>query len=81
MNDVELRCTCSKRTLLGIARHDEKHGWHFHIKVYKQQKIYADIKVRGGSVEVACRECGRWQKVSITTERVISSLRKVRIEP
>ena len=68
--EIELRCECSRRPLLGKAGRDD-HGQPFiHVKVYKQRKIYGEIIVTEGSVRLRCRECFRWNTVRIVRESV-----------
>lgn len=62
---VEIRCTCRVRPLLGKALRDAQGKWYLHIKVYRQQRIYAEIIADSGTVRVKCRECLCWHTIKI----------------
>lgn len=36
---------------------------YVHVKVYKQARIFGEVLVTEGTVELHCRECLRWHKV------------------
>lgn len=65
---VELRCGCSKRPLLGKGGRDAHGKWFFHVKVFKQHRVYGEIIANSGTVRVRCRECLRWHVVKIRME-------------
>jgi hypothetical protein len=59
----DLRCFCARKPLLatfGLTTHGKL---YVHVKVYKQNRIYGEILVTDGIVELHCRECLRWHKV------------------
>lgn len=58
-----LNCFCSRRPLLAMYGVDERSRPYVHVKVYKQQRIFAEFIAWGGEVAVACRECLRWHKI------------------
>lgn len=49
-----------------MAGRDEKTGTPFvHVKSWKAQRLYTEVVVTEGSVRIRCRECLRWQTVTI----------------
>jgi hypothetical protein len=42
--------------------------WVFHVKVYKQKRVYAELVIEYGTLRLLCRECGRWFKLTIRQE-------------
>lgn len=63
---VELRCSCSKRPLLGIGYRDPSTNEpRLHVKVFKQGRVFGEMIATSGTVHLRCRECGRWSKVHI----------------
>lgn len=65
----ELRCFCARTPLLATYGVDEKGKPYIHIKVFKQQRIFGEVVVIGGTskVQLHCRECLRWHTVVMTT--------------
>lgn len=68
MSDVEVRCECSKRPILGIFRRQETY-WVLHVKAYKQKRVYVELIVEEGTLRLRCRECDRWFKLTIRREK------------
>ena len=66
--EIELRCECSRRPLLGKAGRDDDGNPYVHVKVYKQRKIYGEIVATEGVVRLRCRECFRWSTVRIVRQ-------------
>lgn len=60
----ELRCFCARQPLLACYGND-KGNLYVHVLVYKQNRIYAEVLVTDGVVQLRCRECLRWHKVKI----------------
>jgi hypothetical protein len=42
---------------------DERGKVYVHIKVYKQQRVFAEMLVHDGDVKIGCRECIRWHRI------------------
>lgn len=61
----ELRCFCSRRPLLAVYGVDEKGRLYIHQRVYKQNRVFGETVFYGGTVALLCRECLRWQQVTI----------------
>ncbi len=61
----ELRCFCNRKPLLAVYGLDKRGNLYVHVKVWKQTRLFAEIIVTGGVVELTCRECLRWQRVVI----------------
>lgn len=59
----ELRCFCARKPLLAVYGLDEKGHLYIHVKIYKQDRIFGEILITEGKVELHCRECLRWQRV------------------
>lgn len=66
-NELELRCFCSRHTLLAMCGRDLRTGIpYIHIKSTKSGKIVTEAIVTSGVVRIRCRECLRWHTVKIT---------------
>lgn len=67
----ELRCFCRRRPLLALCGRDTKTGEPFvHVKVFKQDRIFAEVVATEGTVSIRCRECLRWFRVKIVREKL-----------
>ena len=65
----EVRCFCSKRTLLAKCGIDTRTRRPFiWQKVYKQGRVFGEMIAYGGRVVLRCRDCGRWTEVHIHSE-------------
>lgn len=62
----ELRCFCRGEPLLGVYGTDTTGELYVHIKVYKQGRVYGESMHFAGRVLIRCRNCLRWNKVTIT---------------
>ncbi len=63
--DGDLRCFCSRSPLLAKYGIGEDGKLYVHLKVYKQNRIYAEVHFKQGLVTIRCRECLRWHSVLI----------------
>jgi len=61
----ELRCFCARKPLLAVYGVDEKGRLYVHQRVYKQNRVFGETIFYGGTVALLCRECLRWQQVTI----------------
>lgn len=61
----ELRCFCSRSPLLATYGLDVRGRLYVHVKIYKQRRIYGEVLVTEGRVQLHCRECLRWHTVII----------------
>lgn len=61
----ELRCFCARRPLLATYGLDTKGKLYVHVKIYKQRRVYGEVLVTEGRVQLHCRECFRWHTVVI----------------
>lgn len=43
----------------------ERGKMYVHVKVFKQDRIYGEILITEGKVQLHCRECLRWHTVTI----------------
>ncbi len=59
----DLRCFCARKPLLATYGLTDKGKLYVHVKVYKQNRIYGEVLVTDGIVELHCRECFRWHRV------------------
>lgn len=67
----ELRCYCRRKPLLALCGRDSESGEPFvHVKVFKQDRIYAEVVATSGEVRIRCRECLRWFTVKIKTPKL-----------
>lgn len=67
---TELRCFCSSRPLLAVVDIDKKGAPFVHLKVHKQSRVYGEVVVTSGEINVRCRSCLRWHRVNIRTADV-----------
>ena len=69
MDNVEtshqLRCFCRMKPLLALYGKDSAGKLYVHVKVYKSKRLYAEMVVQEGKVQIRCRECFRWHRVRI----------------
>ena len=61
----ELRCFCSREPLLATYGLDAKGKLYVHVRVYKQRRVFGEVLVTDGRVQLHCRECLRWHTVVI----------------
>lgn len=61
----DLRCECRRKPLLAIFGLDDRGKVYLHVKVYKGRRVFGEILVTQGEVELRCRECLRWYKVIV----------------
>lgn len=61
----QLRCFCARHPLLAVYGINKQGKLFVHIKIWKQGRIYGEVLVTSGVVQLHCRECLRWQKVVI----------------
>lgn len=61
----ELRCFCSRTPLLAVYGVGNDKRPFIHVKIYKQGRIYGELVLKGGEVNIKCRECYRWYIVYI----------------
>lgn len=58
-----LRCFCSRQPLLAMYGLDKRGRLYVHVRVYKQNRIYAETVCYGGEIKIRCRECIRWHRI------------------
>ena len=63
---LPVRCTCATHPLLAKCGRDETTGepW-VHVKVWKGKRLYSEMVVTSGVVQIRCRECLRWYRIKI----------------
>lgn len=61
----ELRCFCSRQPLLAMYGVGPDGRAYLHIRVYKQHRVFGEMVCRGGQVDLMCRECVRWHRITI----------------
>lgn len=61
----ELRCFCSRQPLLATYGMNDKGKLYVHVRVYKQRRVFGEVLVTEGRVQLHCRECLRWHTVNI----------------
>lgn len=71
-----LNCFCHRKPLLAKYGVDSDGKLYVHIRVYKQNRIFSESIMRGGEIEIKCRECFRWHKIRIVDSRPIVSEEK-----
>lgn len=75
--ELELRCFCSRRTLLAVCGRDSRTGEPYvWLKVHKSAgrdrppRLFAEMVATSGVVRLRCRDCCRWHKVVIRRKGV-----------
>lgn len=63
----ELRCFCAREPLLATYGLTEGGLPYVHVRVYKQNRIFGEVVITGGKVQLHCRECLRWHSVNIVS--------------
>jgi len=61
----KLKCFCRTKPLLAMYGRDSRGVLFIHIKVFKQDRLFGEQIIRGGVVEIRCRECLRWHRITI----------------
>lgn len=68
---IEIRCFCRHHPLLGVCGRDSATGKPFvHVRVMKNKEVHADVVVTSGVVRLFCRDCLRWQTITIRETNV-----------
>ena len=62
---IPLRCYCNGHPLLAMCGVDEHGEPWVHVKVWKSQRLYAEMIASSGVVRLRCRKCLRWHRVRI----------------
>lgn len=68
----EVRCFCSRSPLLAVFGVGRNGGLFIHVKVWKQNRLYAELVISGKHAEtsIKCRDCYRWYTIFITDSNV-----------
>ncbi len=66
----EIRCFCADNTLLAVIKRDKRGKPVVHMKIYKARRIFGEIILSLGEMEMRCRDCLRWHKVRILRDDV-----------
>lgn len=61
----DLRCFCSRSPKIAVYGVTEEGDAYLHVKVYKQGRVFGEVVVTQGIVDLCCRECLRWTKVTV----------------
>lgn len=71
----DIRCFCARQPLLAMYGVDKDKRPFIHIRVYKQQRLYAEVYIDGDAgVQIRCRDCFRMHKVRIISGRPVMEL-------
>lgn len=62
---IPMRCSCRENPLLAMCGVDRDGEPWVHVKVWKGQRLYAEVIATSGVVRLRCRNCLRWHKVKI----------------
>jgi hypothetical protein len=68
--EKELRCFCRGTPLLATYGVDENGKRFVHVKVYKQNRLYAELIFDAGVARIRCRNCLRWHRIIFTSQSV-----------
>lgn len=72
----DLRCPCARRPLLAKYGLDDGGRPFIHVKVFKQSRVYAELVFTSGKVRIRCRECLKWNSVTIRSPEGVSLRRE-----
>lgn len=61
----ELRCFCRRTPLLALYGLNRRGKIYIHFKVWKNRRLFCEMLVTEGKVQVRCRECLRWHTIVI----------------
>lgn len=61
----EIRCYCRRQPLLATYGMDDTGKVYIHVKVYKNRRIFGEVLITEGIVELRCRECMRWFRIPL----------------
>lgn len=70
-NRKEIRCFCARHPMLAMYGVDDSGRLYIHIKIYRQNRLFGEYIVRGGDIEMRCRECLRWYRIFIRDNRPV----------
>lgn len=70
MDDLHIRCFCSRQPLLAMAGRDAKGNGFVHVKTWKGGRLYAEVVITAGEAYITCRECLRRHRVRIVHSQV-----------
>ena len=59
----QMRCICRHKPLLAVCGSDDD-GVFIHVKVYKQNRLYAELFSRH-PITIRCRDCMRFWNIAI----------------
>lgn len=78
----ELRCYCSRTPLLAIYGVGRDGRPYLHVRVYKQGRVFGEMICRGGQVDIMCRECVRWHRITIRDRvpSVVETVKPIELE-
>lgn len=61
----ELRCFCSRTPKLAEWGVTEDGEAYLHVRIFKQGRVFGEIVVTQGVMDLCCRECLRWTNVTV----------------
>lgn len=76
-----LNCFCIRKPLLAMYGLDSRGRLYVHVKVFKQQRVFADLIAFGGEVAINCRECFRWHTIVFKSSSGKAELRETEVPP
>lgn len=56
-----------RQPILAFYGIDEKGKPYLHVKVFKAKRVFGEILILSGDVQLRCRECYRWYRVQVPT--------------
>lgn len=59
-----LTCTCNLKPLLAMWGVDENGNAYLHVRVYKQDRVYAEVYTID-PIMLYCRACGMWWNINV----------------
>lgn len=61
----DLRCFCSRHPKLAVYGVTDAGEGYVHVKIWKQSRVFGEVVMTAGVIDIACRECLRWTQVTI----------------
>lgn len=78
---VRIECFCNRKPLLARAGRDSRTRRSFvWVKVVKNGQTIAEVVLTNGTIQVRCRECLRFHKITLTTTPKMYDIQVLREE-
>ena len=52
--------------MLAVYGIDTDGKLYIHVKIYKQRRVFGELIIKNGEVNILCRDCYRWHTIKMT---------------